>query len=292
MEGQESTECREVSGVTQAIPPSSSTDPALMTLFQCPVCYEYIRPPVYQCSTGHVVCAECRTRVQRCPTCRGWMRDNRNFLLDQVAEMLALPCKFRDNGCQEILALRDRRKHERRCAFRTCACPSLSSGCHWEGTHHQVIPHVVDKHPRVIHLNNHTVYMALLGLDLPQRLAWTTRTTCYRHHFIIQIIKTETEDDFYLLHLLVRLVGHRDEATHFKGRIEVNGRGKTLIWESIPRDVAGDINQITKNGDCMTIRAPTVKQLLVNRILSMAVFIRPTQTERNSLTVNQEEEDI
>lgn len=43
----------------------------LAALFECPVCFEIVLPPIMQCQVGHLVCANCRPKLSCCPTCRG-----------------------------------------------------------------------------------------------------------------------------------------------------------------------------------------------------------------------------
>ncbi len=42
--------------------------------FDCPVCWEPLRRPIYQCVNGHLICRSCIGRIERthkvCPTCR------------------------------------------------------------------------------------------------------------------------------------------------------------------------------------------------------------------------------
>jgi len=42
----------------------------LTSLFECPVCFDYALPPIYQCDSGHIVCSECWSKLKTCPTCR------------------------------------------------------------------------------------------------------------------------------------------------------------------------------------------------------------------------------
>eukprot|EP00090_Calanus_glacialis_P003707 TRINITY_DN12736_c0_g1_i2.p1 TRINITY_DN12736_c0_g1~~TRINITY_DN12736_c0_g1_i2.p1 ORF type:complete len:271 (+),score=64.35 TRINITY_DN12736_c0_g1_i2:46-858(+) len=57
---------------------------------ECPVCYvEFARDtPMFQCGQGHIVCGNCRPRIQICPKCRGQMtgraHDFEQFLRDSV----------------------------------------------------------------------------------------------------------------------------------------------------------------------------------------------------------------
>ena len=54
---------------SSGIAPASNAD--LASLFECPVCFDYVLPPILQCQSGHLVCANCRPKLTCCPTCRG-----------------------------------------------------------------------------------------------------------------------------------------------------------------------------------------------------------------------------
>lgn len=66
--------------------------------FECPVCYEYVLPPILQCSNGHLVCSDCRPKLEQCPTCRDSLGTIRNLGMEQLASNLLFPCKY--EGCQ------------------------------------------------------------------------------------------------------------------------------------------------------------------------------------------------
>lgn len=51
--------------------PASNSTSALASLFECPVCFDYVLPPILQCQNGHLVCSTCRQKLTCCPTCRG-----------------------------------------------------------------------------------------------------------------------------------------------------------------------------------------------------------------------------
>ena len=72
------------SGTTQSTSSSSSSNSHtsgcasnltstsdLASLFECPVCFDYVLPPILQCQAGHLVCSSCRPMLTCCPTCRG-----------------------------------------------------------------------------------------------------------------------------------------------------------------------------------------------------------------------------
>lgn len=59
-----------------------------LDLLECPVCYEYMTPPIFQCREGHPICKDCTEKVKICPTCRGSFIDARCRILDRLAESL------------------------------------------------------------------------------------------------------------------------------------------------------------------------------------------------------------
>lgn len=71
-----------------------SQSPELTALFECPVCFDYVLPPILQCQAGHLVCNPCRQKLSCCPTCRGPLTPSiRNLAMEKVASTLPFPCK-------------------------------------------------------------------------------------------------------------------------------------------------------------------------------------------------------
>ncbi len=81
-----------------ATSPNSGSD--LASLFECPVCFDYVLPPILQCQAGHLVCSNCRPKLTCCPTCRGQLGANiRNLAMEKVASTVLFPCKYSSGGC-------------------------------------------------------------------------------------------------------------------------------------------------------------------------------------------------
>ncbi|KAG8147895.1 hypothetical protein E2320_022991 [Naja naja] len=47
--------------------PVSPQHHELTSLFECPVCFDYVLPPILQCQAGHLVCNQCRQKLSCCP---------------------------------------------------------------------------------------------------------------------------------------------------------------------------------------------------------------------------------
>jgi hypothetical protein len=56
----------------------------LIGLLECPVCMEYMGPPIHQCRRGHLVCSACKPKLPNCPTCRSRFTESRNLAMEKV----------------------------------------------------------------------------------------------------------------------------------------------------------------------------------------------------------------
>ena len=105
----------------------SAKNRELAQLFECPVCFDYVLPPIMQCNSGHLVCQNCQPKLtviltlyatfitiyfQHCPTCRGQAPSIRNLGMEKVAETVQFPCKWKDNGCLSTHYHNEKSQHE------------------------------------------------------------------------------------------------------------------------------------------------------------------------------------
>lgn len=101
---------------------------------ECPVCFEPMRPPVYQCCEGHLLCKGCIDRLydtprprQKCPECRALLPVERvrNRLYDQLTRDALYSCSYAGNGCNVRMRHEPLTAHESTCDRRLglCKCP-------------------------------------------------------------------------------------------------------------------------------------------------------------------------
>lgn len=62
-----------------------------LQLLECPVCKEYMTPPIYQCMAGHTVCNNCKTKIGKCSSCDESIEKTRNFTLEELSKKVELP---------------------------------------------------------------------------------------------------------------------------------------------------------------------------------------------------------
>ena len=114
----------------------TSLEQCLLNHLECPVCMEYMRPPITLCANGHNFCNICMLKIPHCPTCRQQFLDTRNVTLEKVATELKYPCVYRKYGCWEIYSSDLIGEHHENCRYipQPCLANKLNLGnCTWTG---------------------------------------------------------------------------------------------------------------------------------------------------------------
>lgn len=115
----------------------------LLQELECPVCCQYMNPPIYLCATGHSICGVCKPAVKACPLCLDSILHSRNHILEKVSQHIIFNCKYKDVGCTFLSTSNEIQKHGRDCDFNTCKCPfEKSCNCKWSGRRMDVFRHL------------------------------------------------------------------------------------------------------------------------------------------------------
>ncbi|KAG8384148.1 hypothetical protein BUALT_Bualt04G0088100 [Buddleja alternifolia] len=117
--------------------PEELSGPISMTLtdpdvLDCPVCFDPLSSPVYQCENGHISCASCCTVMKnKCPNCCMPIGYNRCRAIEKVLEAVRIACRNKPYGCMETLNYSEKLAHEKTCNNAPCSCPH--PGCDYVG---------------------------------------------------------------------------------------------------------------------------------------------------------------
>ncbi|KAH7850699.1 hypothetical protein Vadar_001737 [Vaccinium darrowii] len=97
------------------------TDPDLL---DCPICFDNLSTPVFQCLNGHLACSSCCLKVRnKCPTCSSTIGHNRCRPIEKVIESVKTSCQYQKHGCAEMVFRCNKRDHEDLCIYAPCSCP-------------------------------------------------------------------------------------------------------------------------------------------------------------------------
>ncbi|KAG5888201.1 hypothetical protein JTB14_036212 [Gonioctena quinquepunctata] len=138
-------------------------DEKMLHFFECPVCKNFMKPPIYQCQSGHSICNLCRPRLEKCPTCRSTFGNTRNYSLEGLTTGVQYPCVYHDSGCTEISSVTEIMKHETECPFKPYNCPFTN--CSLTGNHDTIINHLINSHFDSVIYSGTTGYTESFRLD-------------------------------------------------------------------------------------------------------------------------------
>jgi len=97
---------------------------SLLQVLSCVQCSELCAPPLTQCRKGHLYCSECRAaNCRTCHICKQAVGSEStssqdNIALDRLLSLIAFECKYRSRGCDDVVVLSMKPKHESTCRYR------------------------------------------------------------------------------------------------------------------------------------------------------------------------------
>ncbi|KAI6175670.1 E3 ubiquitin-protein ligase Siah1-like protein [Aphelenchoides bicaudatus] len=224
--------------------PKTSTD---LSVFECKICFEYMEPPFYQCSEGHLVCTLCLRKIDACPECRGpkrkflgyrskitsnYLAAIRNRALETLIESHMVLCCYSSHGCtQKYFGDKARLAHEQACKFRPYPC--VFKNCNWNGNEQSVLTHLEQEHGPI------PVYTSQ-GATSSTTCRASLNSTSATHFFIRkqqnrafvgiwEIIKNN-ENTRYTLS--VHLIGTQQEAKKFQYIAKLCRGDRSLTWDA------------------------------------------------------------
>ncbi|CAN6358582.1 unnamed protein product [Urochloa humidicola] len=115
----------------------------------CGICFLPLKPPIFQCDVGHVVCSPCRDKLAargRCHVCRDPTGFRRCHAMEQVVDAIRVPCPHAAHGCADRPTYHDRERHARECPHAPYRCPAEGAGCGFAGSAPALAEHVAAVH--------------------------------------------------------------------------------------------------------------------------------------------------
>jgi hypothetical protein len=139
-----------MSSVRSAAPQDGDFD-HLRNEFECPVCLEIRKGPIFQCEDGgHIICSKCHSGllIKTCPVCKGAYATppSRNMVIERMIDRLNLPenCFNYKDGCRFSSRQDAVKMHEQDCLYRMVPCPHPA--CDTQVMLHQLEGHVTSDH--------------------------------------------------------------------------------------------------------------------------------------------------
>ena len=247
---------------------SRALDQDLLKELECPVCMQYMVPPIKLCTNGHNICSKCEERVTCCPTCRAEFSEIRNVALENIARSQKYPCANWQSGCRELVSIEHIAKHQDVCVYGKFQCPfKLHKNCSWNGYRSDLHEHAQAAHgTEFFKLSS---YCSPLFKDRIMNLL-----SCFGELFVHY--KRIRDGRFYSA---VQLIGTNNQASKYKCEFTLcaaNGIeqiSKTLFV----RGYSEDFETIFNSGKCFCLDEAVVRHYLEENKMNLTVTISPVQ---------------
>jgi hypothetical protein len=225
----------------------------LLNALECPVCMEYMTPPIFLCENGHSICSHCRPQLPLCPTCRRHFLSNaRNVGLESIAVELDYPC--RNSGCDEVLPLEEITQHQAVCPHRPFECPLVhGSHCAWKGPHSLIKKHVMESHVRYVREGSQSV--SILN-DVSSTPGYSMVIFAFGQVFLQKCRMQDCQ--FYSA---VQYIGPKENASKYRFEFELstsNGHHKVLVGDLVTSD-SEDMQSVRRAGRCVMLDHNVIK---------------------------------
>ena len=228
----------------------------LLGALECPVCMEYMVPPISLCESGHSICVQCRPQLPVCPTCRKpFLAKTRNIALESIADELDYPC--RNDGCFEIFPVQIITQHEAVCPHRPFDCP-LSQGAHcvWKGPLGLVKKHVMEVHRRYMRVGAESTSVLNNVSDTP---GYSLVIFAFEEVFLQ---KSRLHDKKF--YSAVQYIGAKENASKFRYEFQLS-TGKEhqkLIVGHLVHSSSEDLQNVNKDGNCVRLDFDVIKRFM------------------------------
>ncbi|PNF16913.1 E3 ubiquitin-protein ligase SIAH1B [Cryptotermes secundus] len=247
---------------------------SLLKNIECPVCMDYMTPPIILCQNGHNICSNCRPNLDTCPNCRDPILEARNYALEDLCYKLNYPCKFLEEGCEETFSGEHIKEHQAVCHHGIHACPLArvpGINCDWSGEFKEFITHFETRHEDRICTEarflspetNDSVFILLV------------------HNEIFLFYKCFRDGKCCCV---VQLFGTSAQASNFKYKVKLRAENKIekLSQVILVRGITEEFDAVFRSGHCVRLDVDLVWHYLVDGTMQLQVEVINLKAEEQA----------
>jgi E3 ubiquitin-protein ligase SIAH1 len=223
---------------------------------ECPVCKEYMPPPIMICGNGHNICSSCKEKLRKCPTCREPLSDTRNKALENLALRIVCPCHNKPHGCTLTLPITLIHEHHSVCEYSPLVCPLRETvHCNWKGAFQEFMDHVTEKH------GNWVADMSGMKIFFIKNF---NRNAAYVHIILLNddMFHQRFEVKDRTVHYVVRYIGTAEKASEFKYKFKLGTSSDKISVCNVMSSYNVDVQEVYNSGKCVKLCYDTIKRFL------------------------------
>ncbi|XP_069676225.1 E3 ubiquitin-protein ligase SIAH1B-like [Periplaneta americana] len=245
----------------------SDLSKSLKSLLECPVCFEFMTPPITQCLNGHNICSNCKPQLTLCPTCREPLTiTSRNVALENIAET----CLAENlNTTQIKVPSLTHREYE--------CLAGKAKGCTWKGRRSDLWTHVLHNHERLtMHWRKESQLFRVTNHDFRISGTSTQLISVLGQLFWYQFRQDASKNRWCQA---IQYIGSKNQALRYKytlefGPVPHDAVKRTTVYSRVTHSDDDNVDNIFKSSDCFSIDLNSIKYFVTSsNILQFKVKI-------------------
>jgi E3 ubiquitin-protein ligase SIAH1 len=240
-----------------------AVDEDLLKNLECPVCMEYMVPPIKLCTNGHNICSSCTERVSCCPTCRAEFSETRCVALENIVRRQKYPCDNRQSGCLAVFLIEHIFEHHAVCVYGKIKCPMhLLKMCSWNGLKNDLKEHAKAAHP--------STFLEVSTFISPYLLAALGILSCFG-----QLFTYYKQTRGGRLYAAVQLIGTSSETSKYKCEFTLRAANgiEQISNTFFVRGYSEDFETIFNSVKCLKLDRDTIKHFVKENKLKLTVTL-------------------
>ena len=232
-------------------------DEDLRKELECPICYEYMRPPISMCENGHSICSDCKPQLKNCPSCRRPFLPTRNLALESLSTMFVN--KNTTPKSSEPTA------NKYNCPFSTIS----KEDCAWAGSLHDMKGHIKNSHSNRNDTHNSTGRFNVVLTDLSNERHY--RKAVWSGDELFYAVWEIKGGNFYCA---VLYVGPKKKSAKFtyKFSLTTDNGMNNISMTFLTKSVVTSMEKFFTPGECVLLHYDTVLKFLNSEIFLHCAF--------------------
>jgi E3 ubiquitin-protein ligase SIAH1 len=239
-------------------------DKGLMKELECPVCFEYMKPPISMCENGHSICNDCKPKLNNCPFCRKSFLNVRNLALESLSTVLVSSNNSPKNS--------DSSQKNYKCPFATIS----NEDCVWNGSLLDMKNHIKDSHSDGNNMHESTGRFNVILTNLSSENHYRKVVSIGDQLFYVV---WKIKDGRFFCSVLY--VGAKKKSSKFTYTFSITTENglKKISMSFQTQSVVKSMEHVFTPGDCVLLHYDTVLKFLnPNKYLLCDFEISPVET--------------
>lgn len=237
-----------------------------LKIYYCIKCNNLLNSPVMQVKYCEFICGRCYKKEDNKE------KYNRNTDIEEILQLLIIPCRYQKNGCTKQVSYECITDHEWHCKFKKFNCLSFGNNCSWTGLPNDIVKHFENDHPDLLIKSENYQFPYVINNN---SIVENKLLNSNNELFLLHVNNNTNNCSFVIYHVF----GDCENLTYYIEEIDVENFCMKKTNKKIIEKYDEDIN----------INNPTIIDLtLLKNMSNIEIYIQIYENNINEVNLNEE----